>query len=79
VDNVAKNGRAIQTEGGNIRTRQEARAWLNSIGKGASTWAKEKGLCPTTTLAVLDGRLKGHRGEAHKVAVALNLKVGVIA
>ncbi len=33
---------------------------------------------PATTYQVLAGRKKGRRGEAHKVAVLLGMKEGVI-
>ena len=40
--------------------------------------AKEHGVDPATTYQVLAGRKKGKRGEAHKVAVLLGMKDGII-
>ncbi|MDD5443804.1 MAG: DNA-binding protein, partial [Pseudomonas fluorescens] len=36
------------------------------------------GVDPATTYQVLAGRKKGRRGEAHKVAVLLGMKEGII-
>lgn len=59
-------------------TREEARARLSRIGKTASDVARELGVSKLVVLGVLDGRFKGTRGDAHKVAVTLGLKDGVI-
>lgn len=37
-------------------------------------WARRHGFEYQTVVDVLNGRLKGKRGEAHRVAVALKLK-----
>lgn len=57
---------------------EEARSRLSRIGRSASDVARELGVSKTVVLGVLDGRFKGTRGDAHKVAVALGLKDGVI-
>lgn len=54
------------------------RAGLLQMGKTYSQVARELGVDRTIVEGVLSGRLKGVRGEAHKVAVALGLKEGVI-
>ncbi len=41
-------------------------------------FAREHGVDPATTYQVLAGRKKGRRGEAHKVAVLLGMKEGII-
>ena len=41
-------------------------------------FAREHGVDPATTYQVLAGRKKGKRGEAHKVAVLLGMKDGII-
>ncbi len=41
-------------------------------------FAREHGVDPATTYQVLAGRKKGRRGEAHKVAVLLGMKDGII-
>ena len=51
---------------------------LSRIGKSHSDLARELGVDRTVVRGVLYGRLKGARGDAHKVAVALGMKDGVI-
>lgn len=51
---------------------------LSRIGKSHSDVARELGVARTVVHGVVHGRLKGNRGDAHKVAVALGLKDGVI-
>ncbi|WP_307495549.1 MULTISPECIES: DNA-binding protein [Pseudomonas] len=41
-------------------------------------FVREQGVDPATTYQVLAGRKKGRRGEAHKVAVLLGMKEGII-
>lgn len=59
-------------------TLEEARSRLSRIGKTAADVAREVGVSQYVAAAVLAGRTKGTRGDAHKVAVALGLKVGMI-
>lgn len=59
-------------------TLKEARERLMRIGRTASDVARELGVSKQVVLGVLDGRFKGTRGDAHKVAVALGLKEGII-
>jgi gp16 family phage-associated protein len=54
-----------------IRTAAQAKAWLEHQGKSVQAF-------PATTYQVLAGRKKGRRGEAHKVAVLLGMKDGII-
>lgn len=61
-----------------IRTAAQAKAWLEHQGKSVQQFAREHGVDPATTYQVLAGRKKGRRGEAHKVAVLLGMKEGVI-
>lgn len=61
-----------------IRTPAQARAWLDRQGKSVQQFAREHGVDPATTYQVLSGRKKGRRGEAHKVAVLLGIKDGII-
>jgi len=51
---------------------------LSRIGKSQAEIARELGVDWSTVQGVLSGRLKGSRGDAHKVAVALGLKDGLI-
>lgn len=57
---------------------EEARAALSRIGKTAADIAREVGVPREVVSNVLSGRLKGNRGDAHKVAVVLGLKEGLI-
>ena len=61
-----------------IRTAAQAKAWLEHQGKSVQEFARENGVDPATTYQVLAGRKKGKRGEAHKVAVLLGMKDGII-
>jgi gp16 family phage-associated protein len=61
-----------------IRTAAQAKAWLEQQGKSVQEFAREHDVDPATTYQVLSGRKKGRRGESHKVAVLLGMKVGVI-
>lgn len=57
---------------------EEAKARLSRMGKTASDVARELGVNRDVVASVLSGRLRGDRGEAHKVAVALGVRDGVI-
>ena len=57
---------------------EEARARLSRIGKTAVDVAKELGVSSQIVRGVLRGDFKGERGDAHKVAVALGIKDGII-
>ncbi len=61
-----------------IRTAAQAKAWLDQQGKSVQEFARETSIDPATTYQVLAGRKKGRRGEAHKVAVLLGMKIGTI-
>ncbi len=61
-----------------IRTAAQAKAWLDQQGKSVQEFARENSIDPATTNQVLSGRKKGRRGEAHKVAVLLGMKIGTI-
>ena len=55
----------------------EAKALFDAAGIPISDWAAANGFARENVYAVLDGRLKGKRGEAHRIAVALGLKRGI--
>lgn len=61
-----------------IRTAAQAKAWLEQQGKSVQEFAREHSIDPATTYQVLAGRKKGKRGESHKVAVLLGMKIGSI-
>ncbi|MGV8918096.1 MAG: DNA-binding protein [Pseudomonas sp.] len=61
-----------------IRTAAQAKAWLEQQGKSVQEFAREHSVDPATTYQILAGRKKGRRGESHKVAVLLGMKIGTI-
>ncbi|WCM24917.1 DNA-binding protein [Paraburkholderia bryophila] len=56
------------------RTRDEVRDAFSSHGVTVVEWARAHGFNPDSVYAVLLGRTRGTRGEAHRIAVALGLK-----
>ena len=62
-----------------LRTAAQAKAWLEQQGKSVQEFARENDVDPATTYQILSGRKKGRRGEAHKVAVLLGMKIGISA
>ena len=61
-----------------LKTRAEARAVFDHTGKSIAAWAREHGVSTEMAYQVMTGRKKGIRGQAHKIAVLLGLKDGVI-
>lgn len=61
-----------------VRTPQEVRADFERRGKTIRQFAREIGVNDRIVYEVLRGRFKGRRGQAHKAAVLLGLKDGVI-
>lgn len=61
-----------------IRTPEEARAEISGMGISIAEWAARHGLKPRPVYDVLKKRNKGRFGEAHRAAVLLGLKEGVI-
>lgn len=61
-----------------LLTCKGVRESLTRMGKTAADIARELEVSPAVVRGVIDGRFKGNRGDAHKVAVALGLKDGLI-
>lgn len=61
------------------QARKEARARLSRLGISTKDWAEQNDLTPSTVYAVLNGQKKCLRGEAHRAAVLLGIKEGVVA
>jgi len=61
-----------------VKTREAVRAELNRCGKSIADWSRENACNADIVRGVLLGRIKGMRGEAHKIAVLLGLKDGEI-
>ena len=62
-----------------LKTPAEARAEFERTGQSISAWARAHGVQAQPVYAILDGKKKGLRGEAHTVAVLLGLKHGAVA
>ena len=56
------------------QTKESALALLRAEGVCVSDWARDLGLSRTSVVDALRGKIKGNRGMAHRVAVALGLK-----
>lgn len=65
-------------QGLGIRTPAEALADLDRRGVSIAAFARDHDLSYMTVYQVLHGKKKGLRGEAHRAAVLLRLKEGVI-
>ena len=61
-----------------LRTVEEVRADFDRRGKTFRQFAREIGVSDRIVYEVLRGRFKGRRGQAHKVAVLLGLKEGIV-
>lgn len=61
------------------QARKQAREALEKRGQSAKDFAKQHDLNPSTVYAVLSGQSQCRRGEAHRAAVLLGIKDGVIA
>lgn len=60
------------------QARQKARDALEKRGQSAKDFADQHQLNPSTVYAVLSGQSHCRRGEAHRAAVLLGIKDGVI-
>jgi len=60
-------------------TREQARADLDHKGISIAEFSRLHGLNKNLVSDLLNGRIKGRRGEAHRAAVLLGIKDGVIA
>jgi len=60
------------------QARQQARDALEKRGQSAKDFADLHNLSPSTVYAVLSGQSQCRRGEAHRAAVLLGIKDGVI-
>ena len=61
-----------------VRTSDEARRELERRGKTIRQFAREIGVSERIVYGLLQGRFLGRRGQAHKAAVLLGIKDGVI-
>ena len=61
-----------------LKTRAQVLTEFDRCGQSVSNWAAQHDIPRNTVSGVLQGRLKGRRGHAHKAAVLLGLKEGVV-
>jgi len=61
-----------------MKTRDEVKADLYRRGKSVPEVAREIGVSSRIVYELLRGRIKGRRGQAHRAAVLLGLKDGVL-
>lgn len=61
-----------------LRKREEVLSDFINKGRSIRGWAIANGLQPSVVHGVLNGRLIGRIGEAHKAAVKLGIKHGEI-
>ena len=67
-----------QTEGGFLRTLEEIEREFDHKGISKADWAREHGIRPGVLYEIFSRRSSCKRGEAHRAAVLLGLKEGVI-
>ena len=60
-------------------TPEQARAALDRQGMSIAEFSRQHELNKNLVSDLLNGRKKGRRGEAHRAAVLLGIKDGVIA
>lgn len=60
------------------KTHAQVRQELTTRGESIADFARRHGLNDSTVHQVLNGRNKGLRGQAHKAAVLLGLKIGTL-
>jgi gp16 family phage-associated protein len=61
-----------------LLTPEQARAALDREGKSIADFARQNDLNKNLVSDLLNGRKKGKRGEAHRAAVLLGIKDGVV-
>lgn len=61
-----------------LLTREQARKEFDRRGLSIKEWARAHGLSERIVYGVLRGDKKGIRGQAHKAAVLLKIKDGVL-
>ena len=61
-----------------LKTREQIQASFQEAGITVAEWARTNGFHRMTVVEILRGTRKGLYGEAHRCAVALGLKEGVV-
>ncbi|GAB1388967.1 hypothetical protein MASR1M6_11480 [Rubrivivax sp.] len=60
------------------KTPEQVRAEFTAAGIPVAEWCRAHGIDRNVVVDLLRGRTQGLRGEAHRAAVALGLKAGVV-
>lgn len=60
------------------QARKAARAKISALGISVREWAEQNQVDESTAYAVLNGQKKCLRGQAHRAAVLLGIKEGVV-
>ena len=68
----------IQAENGFLRSLEDVERELDRKGISKADWAREHGIKPGVLYEIFSRRSSCRRGEAHRAAVLLGLKEGVI-
>lgn len=61
-----------------LKTREQARNEFRRTGTSIRAWCRANGFSVPNTYQVLSGRNTGERGEAHRIAVMLGIKDGIV-
>ncbi|MDP2144420.1 MAG: DNA-binding protein [Gallionella sp.] len=61
-----------------LKTLEQARNEFNYRGESVTGWSRKHGFNPESVKKVLNGDSKCLRGNAHRIAVVLGIKHGVI-
>lgn len=67
-----------QAENGFLRSLEEIEQEFDRKGISKADWARERGIRPGVLYEIFSRRSSCKRGEAHRAAVLLGLKEGVI-
>ncbi|WP_302260356.1 DNA-binding protein [Desulfovibrio piger] len=67
-----------QAENGFLRSLEDVERELDRKGISKADWAREHGIKPGVLYEIFSRRSSCRRGEAHRAAVLLGLKEGVI-
>lgn len=67
-----------RTENGFLRKLEEVEEEFNLKGISKADWAREHGIRPGVVYEIFSRRSSCKRGEAHRAAVLLGLKEGVV-
>lgn len=77
---TVKKNKQQTASGFRPRTPAEVRAGFDREGLSISKWAMDNNIRPGTVYQLLsDSRIKAKRGDAHRAAVLLGMKEGVVA